>query len=253
MHRRTAAPAHRAATRAAARARLECRRHSPTSERSTHPGRAGRRGLDVAQAAPRWRAAGFEDQPMRARCGATSAQQLQPFAGQLGEQHRSGDVAARPREARDEPSDRVAADREHNRDRRGRVPGRERRTVPSATITAPAAANKSAASSGNRSECPSAQRYSIATFSAFDQPTRSSRWRKAAKYGCRASDASTSEEPDHRHCRLLRARRERPRRRRAAEQRDELAPLHSITSSARGSSIGGTVEAERLCGLEVDH
>ena len=33
------------------------------------------------------------------------------------------------------------------------------------------------------------------------------------------------EEPDHRHRRLLRARRERPRRRRAAEQRDELAPL----------------------------
>ena len=37
---------------------------------------------------------------------------------------------------------------------------------------------------------------------------------------------------------LLRARRERPRRR-AAEQRDELAALHSITSSARASSVGG--------------
>jgi hypothetical protein len=32
---------------------------------------------------------------------------------------------------------------------------------------------------------------------------------------------------------LLRARRERPRNRRATEERDELAPLHSITSSAR--------------------
>jgi hypothetical protein len=31
---------------------------------------------------------------------------------------------------------------------------------------------------------------------------------------------------------LLRARHERPRRCRAGEQRDELAPLHSITSSA---------------------
>src|SRR5262249_20567403 len=40
---------------------------------------------------------------------------------------------------------------------------------------------------------------------------------------------------------LLRPRRERPRRRRAAEQRDELAPFHSITSSARASSVGGTV------------
>ena len=39
----------------------------------------------------------------------------------------------------------------------------------------------------------------------------------------------------------LRARRERPSRRRAAESRDELAPLHSITSSARARSVGGTV------------
>jgi hypothetical protein len=34
------------------------------------------------------------------------------------------------------------------------------------------------------------------------------------------------QEPDHRHHRLLRARRERPRCRRSAEQRDELAPLY---------------------------
>src|SRR5262245_10756888 len=40
---------------------------------------------------------------------------------------------------------------------------------------------------------------------------------------------------------LLRARRERPPRRRAAEQRDEIAPFHhSITSSARASSVVGT-------------
>src|SRR5262249_40194516 len=40
---------------------------------------------------------------------------------------------------------------------------------------------------------------------------------------------------------LLRARRERPRCR-AAEQRDEVAPVaHSITSSARASNCGGTV------------
>src|SRR6516225_795590 len=38
---------------------------------------------------------------------------------------------------------------------------------------------------------------------------------------------------------LLRPRRERPRRR-AAEQRDELATPHSITSSARASSAGRT-------------
>src|SRR5262249_6765529 len=48
-----------------------------------------------------------------------------------------------------------------------------------------------------------------------------------------------AEEPDHRHRRLLRARRERPRGS-AAEQRDELAARHSITSSARVRSMGGT-------------
>src|SRR5262249_57362674 len=35
---------------------------------------------------------------------------------------------------------------------------------------------------------------------------------------------------------LLRARRERPCRRRAAEKGDEIAPFHSITSSARSHS-----------------
>src|SRR5262249_29513781 len=47
------------------------------------------------------------------------------------------------------------------------------------------------------------------------------------------------DEPDHWHRRLLRARRERPRRR-AAEKRDELASFHSITSSASASTVGGT-------------
>src|SRR5436309_9417235 len=49
-----------------------------------------------------------------------------------------------------------------------------------------------------------------------------------------------AEKPGHRHRRLLRARRERPRRRCAANECDELAALHSITSSARASSIAGT-------------
>src|SRR5262249_31716805 len=52
---------------------------------------------------------------------------------------------------------------------------------------------------------------------------------------------------DHRHRRLLRPRPERPRRRRAAEQRDELAAAtHSITSSARASSAGGTSRPSAL-------
>src|SRR5262249_46460582 len=50
-----------------------------------------------------------------------------------------------------------------------------------------------------------------------------------------------AQEPNGRQlCRLLRARRERPHSRRAAENRDERTSVHSITSSARASSVGGT-------------
>src|SRR4030095_12886380 len=52
-----------------------------------------------------------------------------------------------------------------------------------------------------------------------------------------------AQEADDGHRRLLRARRERPRRR-AAEQRDELATCsHSITSSAVASSLSGTAKS----------
>src|SRR6516165_3957527 len=47
------------------------------------------------------------------------------------------------------------------------------------------------------------------------------------------------EKTDYRQCRLLRARRERPRDRRAADKRDELAARHSITSSARSRNDSG--------------
>src|SRR5262245_5207937 len=52
--------------------------------------------------------------------------------------------------------------------------------------------------------------------------------------------------------RLLRPARERPRRgRRAAEQRDELAAFHSITSSARPSSQSGNVTPSALAALRL--
>src|SRR5215212_868749 len=59
------------------------------------------------------------------------------------------------------------------------------------------------------------------------------------------------EKPDNGHCRLLRARVQRPRRGRPAESQDELAPVHSITSSARASSIGGISRPSALAVLRL--
>src|SRR5262249_48369584 len=50
---------------------------------------------------------------------------------------------------------------------------------------------------------------------------------------------------------LLRARCKRPRGSRTAEQRDELAPSHSITSSARASSIAGTTRPSAFAVLRL--
>src|SRR5262249_793898 len=55
---------------------------------------------------------------------------------------------------------------------------------------------------------------------------------------------------NHGEATLLRARRDWPRRR-AAEQRDELAPSHSITSSARPSSVIGTVRPSAFAVLRL--
>src|SRR5262249_23870135 len=61
-----------------------------------------------------------------------------------------------------------------------------------------------------------------------------------------------AEQADHRHRRLLRARRERLGGCRAAEQRYELAaPYHSITSSARASSDGGTSRLRALAATRL--
>src|SRR5262245_13386288 len=47
------------------------------------------------------------------------------------------------------------------------------------------------------------------------------------------------------------ARDERPRRRRAADERYELAPPHSITSSARASTVAGTSRPRALAVLRL--
>src|SRR5437016_4957510 len=67
-------------------------------------------------------------------------------------------------------------------------------------------------------------------------------------HGCVSLRRPTIEEPDHRHCWLLRARRERPDcRRTAAEKRDEFPPPHGAYPKAKdhGLSIAGSGAVHR--------
>jgi hypothetical protein len=89
-------------------------------------------------------------------------------------------------------------------------------------------------------------------------PVKSSRARSPPTCRCRRQP-STSWCPCRRSAaclrrsvvELLRARRERPRRRRGAEQRDEITADHSITSSARASSVSGTSRPSALAVLRL--
>src|SRR5438445_648061 len=75
--------------------------------------------------------------------------------------------------------------------------------------------------------------------------------REGEQRGCAQCFVHSKCHPSLRASVLLRARRERPRRRRAAEQLYELAPRHSITSAAAAISVGGTVRPSTLAVLRL--
>src|SRR5215475_10572678 len=64
-------------------------------------------------------------------------------------------------------------------------------------------------------------------------------------------ERAVPQETNNRLRRLLRARRERPHGCCAADERDELAPFHSITSSAMASTPGGMVRPSVLAVLRL--
>src|SRR5262245_12396658 len=121
-----------------------------------------------------------------------------------------------------------------------------------ATITAACRLIRSATRDGSRSLRPSAQRSSIATFRFFDEADLGQPPAKCSHKVPRVGGRRVAQKPNHRHpLALLRTRRNRPGRR-PAEQGDELAtPHHSITSSARASSVGGTSRPSALAILRL--
>src|SRR4029450_11528100 len=62
----------------------------------------------------------------------------------------------------------------------------------------------------------------------------------------------SAEISDHRHRRLLRARRERPRHRCAAEQRDELAPFQLIEEHSVPSQAGAGLQDIELARISQE-
>src|SRR5262245_6823554 len=182
------------------------------------------------------------------RCsGHELTHQLQPlrqhFAGKIGYPR---EVAGRSAEAGDETiPDRVATDGEDDGNCRGRGPGRNRCGKVVGKDGGHLIANQLGSEVGKAIilvRIPPFDGY-IASFDiaqvvqALAERCQAIRWRWSSR----------AQPSDNRYRRLLRPCRQWPRRSRAAEQRDELAPSHhSITSSAATSSLSGTVRPSIL-------
>src|SRR5262249_7227547 len=173
-------------------------------------------------------------------CGYELAQQFQPFCYQLvTEKIDARRVAVGPGEAGDEAQpDRVFRDGKDDRDRRGCGLGRQRRVGTSGRDDH---GDLSANQFGYQRRYPIDLILTPAIFdrhilaldiAAVFQPLAECGQTVGYRIGRTRVD-----DPDHWHRRLLRLRRKRPRSSGAAEQRYELAALHSITLSARASSI----------------
>src|SRR5215468_5331178 len=190
-----------------------------------------------------------------AHAGRNLLEQLEPFAAHaVYDARKSGRVAARPRQARDEAAaDRIAGIHEHDREGTGfsvqrhqargaadqndvrgeRDQFRRIFANPFGITGAPAILQPYIAAVGPTQFLQSLQKCS--------DPSK--RFRIVRGRGHQHTDAPNA-------LGLLRPRRERPRRR-AAEQRDELPSLHSITSSARARTEFGISSPRLLAVLRL--
>jgi hypothetical protein len=153
-------------------------------------------------------------------------QQSQPFCHRLSSDQRdAGDVTARPVEAGDQPErDRVAADHEHDRNRRGRRFGRADRRGAGGRDDG---GDPPVDQIGRQCRQPIVLAVRVAVFdrhvAAFGMTGFAQAFAECGEEMGELGRRGAVQISNHRH-RLLRARRERPSRR-AAEQSDELWPL----------------------------
>src|SRR5262245_12485391 len=171
-------------------------------------------------------------------CWDCLAQELQSFGAEVGTKHGvAGDIAARAGKARHQAHTHWIADADHyDRDRRRRSLGRFDRRRAVCRDQVDRAPDELAHRRGEAVRHSLAVAVFIVDALALDIAELAQRLAEAMPHRRVVNDANARYTR-----RLLRVCRNRPRGRRAAEQRDELAPVdHSITSSARASNDAGT-------------
>jgi len=120
--------------------------------------------------------------------------------------------------------------------------------VPDVMMISTLSRTNSAAISARRSSRPSAQRYPIATVRPSIQPSSRSRCTKAATHSLAAERVLWPKKPmvgSFADCCA------RAASGHAAAQRDDLAPPHSITSSAIATSVGGSSRPRAFATLRL--
>jgi hypothetical protein len=208
-----------------------------------------RRNLYISALGFGVRSAGIDEHGNPACIGHELAQQVQSLRSYLvGEKADAGDVASRPIEAGDETlPDRVGPGDEDDRHQCCCGLSCKRGIVV-------------ADNDGRLDQVGDQRRQSLqvifrrAIFDcnilAFDEAGFFEALPERSYQICNIGKRCAAQESDHQHWRLLRPRRERPHHG-AAEQRDELSPPHSITSSAVASNVGGMVNPSALAVLRL--
>jgi hypothetical protein len=146
--------------------------------------------------------------------------------------------------------DRVSANAKGDRDRRGRSFGRKGRRIASRSDNCHATADEVGHERGQAIVLAAEPVVLDDDVLALDVAGFAEAFRERGCMARRTIERSTAEKANHRSRRLLRTRRERPRRC-AAEKRDELATSHSITSSARTRNVSGMASPIALAALRL--